>query len=163
MIVVLLGTSERDRLLKSGSFRCPNCRRDRYCTYRRVESWFNLFFVPIFRLDVVTDYIKCRDCRHAFALPAMLPFLPHGGYLPSDLRVELRSGASIEGVEQRLVDSGVDRETAQGVIRGMVGDRLRSCPQCQRTYQEDVVACWDCGRPLSKGKTKVAPELDDLA
>jgi hypothetical protein len=121
-----------------------------------------MFFVPLFRLEEVTAYVKCRDCRHCFTLPLLVPFLPHGGYRPSDLRVELRSGASIEGVERRLVKSGVDQETARSVVRELVGDRLRSCPQCQLTYQENVVACWECGCALSKGKSKVSLELDDL-
>jgi len=161
-MVYLYGTSERDRLLKSGAFRCPNCRKNRYCTNRIIESWFSLFFVPLYRLDIITEYSKCLDCRHSFKGPGMVPFLPRGGYLASDLKVELRSGASIEGVEGRLVDSGVDRETAQSVIRGMVGDRLQFCQPCRLTYQMDVVACWECRRPLSEGKTKISPDLDDL-
>jgi hypothetical protein len=161
MIVVFCGSAERDRLVRSGSFLCPNCRRDRFCTYRSIESRFHLFFVPLFRLDEVTEYVKCRDCRHCFTLPLMLPFLPRGGYLASDLRVELRSGASIERVERRLVESGVDRETARSVIRGMVGERLRSCPRCQLTYQENVVACWECGGPLGKGANSW-PQLDEM-
>jgi hypothetical protein len=163
MTVIFWGISDRDRLVKSGTFVCPNCKMQRYCTHRRIESWFSLFFVPLFRLEGVAEYLKCRDCRHSFELPELRPFLPRGGHLASDLRVELRSGASIEGVERRLVESGVDRETARSVVGEIVGDRRRSCPHCLLTYQGSVAACWECGRPLVEHKKDGAPELDELA
>jgi hypothetical protein len=150
-MIIFDGTSYRDRMVKSGAFVCPNCGKNRYCTHRRIESWFTLFFIPLLRLEVVTEYLKCKDCRHSFELPAMCPFLPQGGYLPSDLRAELRFGASVEAVEQRLVASGVDRDTARCVIGEMVGDRLQFCSRCQLSYQENVATCWKCGRLLSKG------------
>jgi zinc ribbon protein len=161
--MIFCGTLDRDRMVKSGAFVCPNCGKNRYCRHERIESWFVLFFIPLFRLEVVTEYLKCQDCRHCFKLPALLPFLPRGGYLPSDLRVELRSGASIEAVEQRLIESGVDRDTAQRVVREMVRDRMRFCSECQLSYQENVATCWKCGRELSKGKSKVVADLDDFA
>jgi hypothetical protein len=134
-----------------------------YCTRRKIESWFSLFFLPLFPREVLAEYLKCDVCRHSFELPALRPFLPSGGYLPSDLRAELLAGAPIEAVEGRLIASGVDRESARLAIDALAGDRRRGRPPCGLTFLEGVPACQVCGRQLAKGKNKAGPELEDFA
>ena len=64
-MIILFGKTDRDRVVKSRAFVCPNCGKNRYCTHRIVESWFTLFFMPLFRCEVVVEYLKCHDCRHS--------------------------------------------------------------------------------------------------
>src|SRR5690349_15599237 len=142
---IIYGFRDRDIVVKSGAFDCPNCRTRRYCKHRRIESWLTAFFIPICRWKARAEYRQCDDCRRSFKGPNLLPFLPTGGYLRSDMRAELESGTPIEPVIERLLASGIDLETASAVINEIAGASRNLCPPCGLSYLEGVATCRKCG------------------
>jgi len=111
---------------------------------------------------VLAEYVKCDTCRHSFGLPSLRPFLPKGGCLPSDLRAELLAGASIEAVEERLIGSGVDPESARHAVNEIAGDGRQICPPCGLTFLGEASVCPACGGSLTKCKKVSGFDLDAL-
>jgi hypothetical protein len=129
-VFIIYGFRERDILVKSGAFDCPNCHTRKFCKHRKIESWLAVFFIPICPWKVWAEYGQCGECRRSFEESTFVPFLPTGGYLRSDMRAELESGAPIEPVIERLVEAGIDLETASGGIGEIAGESRNLCPPC---------------------------------
>jgi hypothetical protein len=77
-VIILYGFRDRDLLVKSGSFECPNCRMQRFCKYRKIESWLTVFFLPFFSWELQAEYCQCDDRRRSFEESTLLPFFPGG-------------------------------------------------------------------------------------
>jgi hypothetical protein len=162
-VFILYGFTDRDTVVKSGTFDCPNCQKRRFCKHRKIESWLTVFFVPIYRWKLLAEYCQCDDCRLSFEKPSFQPFHPAGGYLKSDMRAELESGAPIEPVIERLLRSGIDAETAGGVISEIAGGSRNLCPPCGLSYLESITTCRKCGGDTVKASEKKGGWLDELA
>ena len=65
-VFILYGFRDRDLLVKSGSFECPNCRKQRFCKHRKIESWLTVFFIPLCPWELRAEYCQCDDCRRSF-------------------------------------------------------------------------------------------------
>jgi hypothetical protein len=160
---IIYGFRDRDIVVKSGAFDCPNCQKRKFCKHRKVETWLTVFLIPICPREIRAEYCQCDDCRRSFEKPTSRPFLPAGGYLRSDMRAELESGAPIEAVIERLLGSGIDAETAGGVIGEIAGGARNLCPPCGLSYLESVKACRNCGGDTVKASEKKGGWLDELA
>jgi hypothetical protein len=134
----------------------------RFCKHRKIESWLTAFFIPLFPWELQAEYCQCDDCRRSFEESTLLPFLPAGGHLRSDMRAELQSGAPIEPVMERLMGSGIDPETLSGVISEIAGDSRNLCSTCGLSYLESITTCRNCGGTLKASKKK-GGWLDELA
>jgi ribosomal protein L37AE/L43A len=163
MIWILCGFRARDILVKSGVFDCPNCKKRRYCKHRKIQTWLTVFLVPVCPGDVEAEYWQCDDCRRSFRKPYGTPFFPAGGMLRSDIMAELSSGSPIELTIKRLVESGVNLETAAGIVAEMAGDLRSICPQCGLSFLEGIGTCRQCGENTVKGQWKKEPPLNELA
>lgn len=161
-MLILYGFRDRDLEMKSGSFDCPNCGKRRYCKQRKIESWLDLFFIPVCPWKIQTEYFQCDDCRQSFEKPTLRRFLPAGGLLRSDLKAELRSGSPIEAIAERLVQSGIDPEMAAEVIHEIAGEIRSRCPPCDLTYVEGISTCKLCGGSPVKSAKKKGGFLDEL-
>jgi hypothetical protein len=162
-VFILYGFWDRDLVVKSGAFDCPNCRKRTFCKRRKIESWLTVFFIPVCPWKIRAEYVQCDACRRSFEKDTLQPFLPAGGHLRSDMRAELESGAPIEPVMERLIRSGIDPETAGGVISEIAGGSRSLCPPCGLSYLEGVTACRNCGGDTVKASEKKGGWLDELA
>jgi zinc-ribbon family len=162
-VFIIYGFRDRDIFVKSGAFDCPNCQKRRFCKHRKIESWLTVFFIPICPRKVQAEYCQCDDCRRSFEESTFLPFLPTGGYLRNDMRAELKSGAPIEPVIERLLESGIDLETASGVISEIAGESRNLCPPCGLSYLESTTTCRSCGGDTVKASGKKGGWMDELA
>src|SRR5262245_11435130 len=58
----------RNRTIEQGTgiFQCPNCRDQRAYTRKKVVRYFTLFFIPLFPLGTLSEYIECQLCRRTY-------------------------------------------------------------------------------------------------
>ncbi len=163
MYIIIYGFRNRDIVVKSGTFECPNCHKRAYCKHRKIEKWLTVFLIPIYPWEIEAEYCQCDDCRMSFTETTSQPFLPAGGYLRSDIQAELLSGAPIEPVIERLIDSGVDPETASRVISEIAGESRSLCRACGLSFMQNVSTCWNCRGDTVKASEKKGGWLDELA
>jgi hypothetical protein len=162
-VFIIYGFGDRDIVVKSGAFDCPNCQKRRFCKHRKIESWLTIFFIPVCPWKIRAEYRQCDACRLSFEELTLVPFFPAGGYLLSDMRAELESGAPIEPVVERLLELGIDPETASGVISEIAGESRNLCPPCGLSYLERITTCRSCGGDTVKASEKEGGWLGELA
>ncbi|HET7142757.1 MAG TPA: zinc ribbon domain-containing protein, partial [Anaerolineales bacterium] len=58
----------RNRVIEqgTGNFYCPNCQVQRQYKRKKIVRYFTLFFIPIFPLGTLSEYIECGVCGRTY-------------------------------------------------------------------------------------------------
>ena len=59
---LIAGVSPKTKIIDNNPRRCPVCGLDR-AYYKRVDHYFNLFFIPILRVKKGEPFIMCDRCE----------------------------------------------------------------------------------------------------
>lgn len=59
---LIAGVSPRTKVLDNNPRRCPVCGLSQ-AYYKRIDHYFNLFFIPIFRVKKGEPFIMCERCE----------------------------------------------------------------------------------------------------
>lgn len=51
----------------TGMFECPQCREQRVYKRKHLVRYFTLFFIPLFPLGKVAEYLECQTCKKTFS------------------------------------------------------------------------------------------------
>ena len=64
---IIFGTSTRYINDKKGVFVCPGCQTlKKYCS-KTIQSWFTLFFIPVFPIGGKNDpHVECQECKKTY-------------------------------------------------------------------------------------------------
>jgi hypothetical protein len=76
--MIIYGHKSREVEIASGQFHCPKCDDQRPYIHKRVAQYFTLFFIPLFKIKTLGEYVECQVCRHAFK-PESLGLAPSAG------------------------------------------------------------------------------------
>lgn len=60
--MIIWGSTGRESTCGSGDFFCPSCRRDSEYAHQRVQRYFTLYFIPLFPMNTVGEYVQCYTC-----------------------------------------------------------------------------------------------------
>jgi hypothetical protein len=150
-LFIIFGLRGREIKLSSGKFYCPSCNETRPYKRNRAANYFTLFFIPLFPVQNLGEHIACQVCKQRFT-PDVLNYKP-----PSPLerllvlaRADLESGTPIQMTHRKLLNSGIDEQTAQKVVDIAVGDWQKICRKCGLSYRESITLCSSCGNRLNE-------------
>ena len=62
----IFGSRNREKRLQVGQFYCPTCRQQRFYQHLRVSRYFTLYFIPIFPMNTLGEYLRCESCAGRF-------------------------------------------------------------------------------------------------
>jgi hypothetical protein len=60
--MIIYGTTGIRSTMKKGEFYCPHCKEPRTYRHRKLVKWATLYFIPIFPMERVAEYIECDHC-----------------------------------------------------------------------------------------------------
>ncbi|PQO26297.1 zinc-ribbon domain-containing protein [Blastopirellula marina] len=60
--MIIWGSTGRDTNCGHGDFFCPGCRNDSGYAHQRVQRYFTLYFIPLFPINTVGEYLQCHTC-----------------------------------------------------------------------------------------------------
>ena len=64
---VVFGTTTKKIKEESGYFVCPECQILRPYDLSSMQTWFTLFFIPIFPVgEKKNRHVECQECSSAF-------------------------------------------------------------------------------------------------
>jgi hypothetical protein len=66
--VIIWGSTTKNKVVDQGEFYCPRCRRSCEYLHRRVQQYFTLYFIPLFPMSTLGQYIECQQCGGTFDL-----------------------------------------------------------------------------------------------
>ena len=64
--MIIYGYKNREIELSSGSFHCSNCGARRLYKHKKIVRYFTLFFIPLFPLGKLSEYVECQVCRRTY-------------------------------------------------------------------------------------------------
>ena len=64
--MIIYGHKSREVEVASGQFHCPKCDDQRPYIHKQVAQYFTLFFIPLFKIKTLGEYVECQVCRRAF-------------------------------------------------------------------------------------------------
>jgi uncharacterized RDD family membrane protein YckC len=147
--MIIWGSRGREKCVSQGQFFCPNCDTSRPYKHIRVSKYFTLYFVPLFEIETLGEYIECQDCHRTFKMEAL-------GYQPpsraervlAQLRAELESGMPLHMIQKKLMGLGIEEQDALRLIELATAGNERTCRACGFTYLGTIRVCPNCGMPI---------------
>jgi hypothetical protein len=148
MPFIIWGSRGITSSLSAGDFHCPQCDEARGYDLKQVRPFFTLYFIPIFPVGAPTRYVECRRCGGTFK-EGVLDYEPpsEGQRILSGLYREMRAGASVENVKEKLQGAGVPAEQAEEMALQMCEGKPAECV-CGRRYLSGTKECARRGSKL---------------
>lgn len=65
--MIFFGTKGRAIEMDKGNFHCPNCNSKKDYSKKYVQTWFTLYFIPIFPVgEKKNEHIECQECENIY-------------------------------------------------------------------------------------------------
>jgi len=151
--MIIWGTKGRETEIGSGRFYCPKCDAQKPYTHKKVGKYFSLFFIPVFEISKLGEYIQCSECKTNFnsdVLDFKAPTPEQRQVL--EVRRDLASGTPLQMAQTKLTNTGMDTATAALIVDQAAPEDKRECDACQLTYIAGFTKCSICGAQLSLPK-----------
>ena len=144
--MIIWGSKVREIVESSGNFHCPECDSEKLYSAISAKKYFTLYFLPLFPLETLGNYIKCDGCKKYFK-PAVLHYRPASkeDKVLINIKNDLVAGTPAQMVKQKLVNGGVSQEQSILLIESIIGSNIKSCNKCNLDYFYSVSACSNCG------------------
>ncbi len=64
--IIIWGSKGREKKVSEGTFFCPGCKSNVAYEQRKASRWFTLYFIPVFPMETVGEWVRCRTCQGEF-------------------------------------------------------------------------------------------------
>jgi len=64
--MIIYGYRNREIMRGTGSFYCAKCEVQRPYKHKKVVRYFTLFFIPLFPLGTLSEYVECGVCGRTY-------------------------------------------------------------------------------------------------
>lgn len=156
--MIIFGTKVRHKNIGEGEFLCPKCQATTRYIHKRAVRSFTLYFIPIFPIQQLGEFVECQMCGAAFqpevrymrgAPAAREPSAQQDlGALMQSVQSRLDNGHPVEYVVRDLTAAGLDLGIARGAVEGAIGSGRKTCERCNLTYGTAANTCTACGGRL---------------
>ena len=148
MPIIIWGSTNRTQRLNSGEFHCPRCDCRQGYSLEQVQSYFTLYFIPLFPQGSATRVVICQQCKQGYK-EEVLAYKPPTDMERHAARIhnELRAGKSLQDLQPELMKIGMSADQAQRVLNHMCDGRPKTC-RCGQSFHPDRTSCNRCGAPL---------------
>ncbi len=65
-MIYIYGTRSVAKKKKSGKFLCPTCNAQKRYRHMRLDRYFHIFFINLFRFKRQGEYVECQSCKSQF-------------------------------------------------------------------------------------------------
>ena len=154
--VVIYGTKGKIRTIGTGSFYCPRCKTNRSYKHQKISKYFSLYFIPIFPIQNLGEYIECQFCFTPFETSILEINSQESqseiNQFIENLKSKLDEGFPLELLYAFILNDGGSEEVAKTVIAIVSEGKIKNCDRCDLSYIYSLNYCHECGNPLSEIK-----------
>ncbi len=65
-MIFVWGSRGRTKSISQGDFFCPDCNSRRSYEMMEVKKWFTLYWIPVFPMEALGQYIECMGCKSTY-------------------------------------------------------------------------------------------------
>jgi transcription elongation factor Elf1 len=147
--MIVWGSRGRQMKLGSGEFNCPRCNTKRTYTHKRSTVYFTLYFIPLFKVRDLGEYVECDTCKQSYEM-SVLKYEPptEAERMMASVQLELEAGLPIHMATKKLVSNGVSETDSKEVVRLASRGLSKTCTDCKFEYISTVTLCSNCGGRL---------------
>src|SRR5262245_23018400 len=69
--MIVWGSSISNKVIATGQFYCPDCRKHRTYSLRQDQTWGTIYWVPIVSLEKSDPYVECTWCGKTYPEAAL--------------------------------------------------------------------------------------------
>ena len=159
--MIIFGFRARHKKIAEGEFFCPKCQASRRYVHKRAVRSFTLYFIPIFPVQHLGEFIECQTCSATFEMAVLhmgrKPAPMHRavrqdlGTMMTSIKGRLDGGYPVEYMIRDLTAANLDLGIARGAIEGAIGIPRKVCKKCHLTYSSMAGTCAECGGALQDG------------
>ena len=150
-MIIIFGNKVRYKTVGIGQFYCPQCKMQRDYELHQARNWFAMYFIPVFPLNQIGEFVTCQTCRTDFQQDVLSMPIPPNTPLDRfarEAQADLDGGTPIEMARQKLINTGLSRDLVEHVIAQAAGPDRKHCPDDHLTYRSTVQRCAQCGALL---------------
>ena len=148
--LILMGSHGRASTVSTGQFYCPRCQALRPYEHKRLSRYFTLYFIPLFPIEKLGEFVECGVCHTPFDLGVLQPTGPaRVAMLMQGLDAQLKAGHSVQLLVDHLLGAGASREEAAWAVYATGRGRFAACENCHTMYESSLVYCGQCGHRLT--------------
>jgi hypothetical protein len=116
--MIIYGYRERAVDVATGEFYCPRCQARRAFKHKRMLRYFTLFFIPLFPLGRLGEYVECQTC-----------FTTHNTSVLDSSAAEqaVRAGAALDLLEPASIRPVLPDYTRRGWTLALLGAGIFLC------------------------------------
>ncbi len=114
--MLVWGFRGRQKTVDKGTFFCPKCNDVRPYKRKRAGRYFTLYWIPIFRVHKLGEYIECQVCKSQFDPSILQAGSQDSLRLVASTRYALLHGTHPDAMRSQLMRGGMDARTAEQVI-----------------------------------------------
>jgi hypothetical protein len=64
--MIIYGYKHREMEQGTGNFYCVKCEVQRPYRHKKIVRYFTLFFIPLFPLGTISEYVECQVCGRSY-------------------------------------------------------------------------------------------------
>ena len=69
--MIIWGSKGVTKVGGTGEFHCPVCGDARPYTHKILKRYFTLYFIPLFPMETIGEYVECTSCQGTFKTEAL--------------------------------------------------------------------------------------------
>ena len=154
--MIIFGTRGVTYSAGNGHFHCPSCRAKVPYGHKRVRRFFTLYFIPVIPLDMLGEYIECRQCRDTYRTE-VLDYDPEAG--AAEFEAEFHRAVKRVMVNMMLADGEV-RDDEVEMIRNIYA-QLTGNEISEQDVQLEIGQARAAGASVAGSLEPIAGNLND--
>lgn len=112
MPFIIWGSKGVTSNVANGDFHCPNCGTSPY-THKRVQRYFTLYWIPLFPLNTLGEYVECELCAQGYD-PEILAYDPSEGMQVFFSQLDLAARRLMAAMV--IADGAIDEAELQAMV-----------------------------------------------
>lgn len=159
--MIIWGSKSRETTEHEGEFHCPHCAGETR-TYKliKVSKYFTLYFIPLFPMETLGKYIKCKTCNSDYN-ESVLEYVPptEQEKLQYAVYQDLQAGMPVQMVVRKLQNQNWSEADAQQIVDSVTARQCKRCPACNLDFHDDLTSCSNCGGTLPTRQAALEAEV----
>ena len=155
-MILIWGTRGRTKAVDQGDFYCPDCASRKDYDLQEVKRWFTFFFIPIFPMNTLGQYVECSSCKATYNERVLQMD-------PERARAEFEAAFSVAAkrvmFKMALADGDVDQTEIDQIAQAFSNITKREIDAGD--IAAEIEAARDDNRSIADYLRTVAPGLND--
>lgn len=154
--MIIYGYKHREIQLGTGHFHCSRCEVQRPYRHKKIVRYFTLFFIPLFPLGTISEYVECQVCGRTYSsdilsassttsAPISETDRYHGG--PQNIESSQKTGKKNSCLPWLLALGGV-LSILGGLLMGVALIATQADPELNQNMASFILAVLCCPTPL---------------